>query len=218
MSDIDFIKLNTEAEKKFSTIINPNRKEFYDTFKDRCEMFGFRDPTITENLFKNPPELTFTAKNVKGDRLSTTYIEEDALVILRDIGLKEFCDELIHDFEEKELEGERVSKDFFFDDSELSRSQSAKADNGKLQLTLVPTGVIKAIARIRMYGNEKYHDPENWKTVEKERYRDAAYRHFLAYLEDPEGVDKESGLPHLWHLACNIAFLCEQEKKLHDFY
>jgi hypothetical protein len=35
---------------------------------------------------------------------------------------------------------------------------------------------------------------------------------FLAYLDDPAGVDEESGLPHLWHLACNIAFLCEMEK------
>ena len=42
---------------------------------------------------------------------------------------------------------------------------------------------------------------------------DAAFRHFLAYLDEPDGVDKESGLPHLWHLACNIAFLCEMEKK-----
>ena len=24
---------------------------------------------------------------------------------------------------------------------------------------------------------------------------------------------KESGFPHLWHLACNIAFLCEMEDK-----
>ena len=41
--------------------------------------------------------------------------------------------------------------------------------------------------------------------------RDAAFRHFVAYLDDPDGVDAESGLPHLWHLACNIAFLCEME-------
>lgn len=45
--------------------------------------------------------------------------------------------------------------------------------------------------------------------MEAVRYRDAAYRHWLAYLEDPASVDKESGLPHLWHLACNIAFLIE---------
>lgn len=89
--------------------------------------------------------------------------------------------------------------------------QTAKADAGKLRLTLVPRGIIRAIARIRMYGCDKYKDPENWRRVSVERYRDAAFRHFLAYLDDPAGVDSESGLPHLWHLACNIAFLCEME-------
>lgn len=90
--------------------------------------------------------------------------------------------------------------------------QSAKADAGKLQLTLVPRQIIRCIAVIRMYGNRKYHDPDNWRQVSKERYRDAAFRHFLAYLDDPSGRDAESGLPHLWHLACNIAFLCEMEE------
>jgi hypothetical protein len=90
--------------------------------------------------------------------------------------------------------------------------QYAKADAGKLQLTLVPRQIIRCIAVIRMYGNRKYHDPENWRQVSKERYRDAAFRHFLAYLDDPRGKDAESGLPHLWHLACNIAFLCEMEE------
>lgn len=90
-------------------------------------------------------------------------------------------------------------------------SQLAKADAGKLELCLVPRNIIRCIARVRMYGNQKYHDPENWRTVEVPRYRDALFRHLLAYLDDPQGVDEESGLPHLWHLACNVAFLCEME-------
>ena len=48
---------------------------------------------------------------------------------------------------------------------------------------------------------------DNWQKVEKQRYKDAAYRHFLAYLEDEDSIDEESGLLHLWHCACNIAFL-----------
>lgn len=35
----------------------------------------------------------------------------------------------------------------------------------------------------------------------------------LAYLDDPAGVDPESGIKHLKHLACNVAFLCEMEDK-----
>ena len=88
------------------------------------------------------------------------------------------------------------------------RRQEAKADAGKPRLTLVPRRILTDIARIREYGNAKYPEGgvDNWKQVEPERYRDAAFRHFVAYLDDPHGVDKESGLPHLWHLACNIAF------------
>lgn len=95
--------------------------------------------------------------------------------------------------------------------TDKKNDQKAKADAGKLQLTLVPRQIIRDIAAVRMYGNAKYGDPENWRQVSAERYRDAAFRHFLAYLDDPSGVDEESGLPHLSHLACNIAFLCEME-------
>lgn len=96
-----------------------------------------------------------------------------------------------------------------------SDSQTAKADYGKEELTLVPRRIIHDICAIRMYGNKKYPEggPDNWKQVEIERYRNATFRHFLAYLDDPQGKDKESGFPHLWHLACNIAFLCEMEDK-----
>lgn len=89
--------------------------------------------------------------------------------------------------------------------------QTAKTDYGKEDLTLVPTGIIHAIAAVRMFGMKKYKERDNWKRVEIERYRQAAYRHFLQYIENPQKPDGESGLPHLWHLACNIAFLIELE-------
>lgn len=91
-------------------------------------------------------------------------------------------------------------------------NQQIKADNGKPRLTLVPTKILTMIARVREYGVAKYGDKENWRKVEIERYRDAMYRHMIAYINDPTGVDEESGLPHLSHLACNVAFLCELEE------
>lgn len=94
--------------------------------------------------------------------------------------------------------------------------KEAKFDSGKPKLTLVPRQIIFDIAKVREYGVQKYKDPDNWKKVEIERYRDAAFRHFMAYLNNPYGVDDESGLPHLAHLACNIAFLCEMQKELYD--
>jgi hypothetical protein len=92
--------------------------------------------------------------------------------------------------------------------------QLIKADGGKPKLSLVPPQIIFDIAKVREYGCNKYPNggPNNWMLVEPERYRDAAFRHLLAYISDPQGVDEESGLPHLWHLACNVAFLCELEK------
>lgn len=89
--------------------------------------------------------------------------------------------------------------------------EEAKADNGKPKLSLVPRQIIFDIAKVREFGTKKYGDSENWRQVEVQRYRDAAFRHFMAYLDDPYGVDEESGLSHLSHLACNIAFLCEME-------
>lgn len=86
--------------------------------------------------------------------------------------------------------------------------QQAKADQGKPRPTLVPVSLIEAVTAIREYGCQKYHDSDNWRQVEPQRYRDALYRHWLAYLKG-EKNDPESGLPHLWHLACNAAFLIE---------
>ena len=87
--------------------------------------------------------------------------------------------------------------------------------NGSVNIEHVPIEIIRAIRETRLYGIRKYPDGgvDNWKTVEIERYRDAAFRHFLAYLDDPHGVDRESGLPHLWHLVTNLAFICEMEKE-----
>lgn len=96
--------------------------------------------------------------------------------------------------------------------ADIIGGDTAKDDAGKPRLSLVPRKIIWDIAAVREYGNKKYGDPNNWRKVEPERYRDAAYRHFMRYLDDPTGVDEESGLPHLWHLACNIAFLCEMEE------
>ena len=111
----------------------------------------------------------------------------------------------------KEKMYKQIHKDFPIDDSESSIT--AKSDTGKLQISLVPTEIIRAIARVRMYGNEKYHSPSNWTKVEARRYKDALMRHILEYLDDENAVDSESGLYALEHAACNIAFLIEMHRK-----
>ena len=99
--------------------------------------------------------------------------------------------------------------------------QTAKADAGKPKLTLVPRQIIWDIAKIREYGTAKYHnDPENWKRVEKQRYKDAAYRHFMAYLDDEKSVDEEASFFDDGKIPCilieNKIDLLSDEEKLND--
>lgn len=88
-------------------------------------------------------------------------------------------------------------------------SDNNKFDSGKLQIRHVPPQIIRDIAEIRMYGIEKYKDPENWKRVELDRYIDALLRHTLSFMEDTHSVDEESHKEHYKHMACNMAFICE---------
>lgn len=92
-------------------------------------------------------------------------------------------------------------------------TQFAKADNGKLRITLVPTQITRDIAEVRMYGDKKYHAPNNWVLVEMDRYVDALMRHLLAFIDDPYSVDEESGIPHYKHAACNMSFISEMMSK-----
>ena len=93
--------------------------------------------------------------------------------------------------------------------------QQAKSDAGKPHPSYVPVSLINAVMAVREHGNRKYGDPDNWKQVEPERYHQAMLRHILAAWNDPYKIDPESGLPHIAHVATNIAFLLEmkEEKK-----
>ena len=97
------------------------------------------------------------------------------------------------------------------DSKELASGEGweAKSDTGKPILSLVPKQIIYEIEKVRSFGVKKYKDPDNWKLVELERYHQALLRHTLAVWEDVQARDKESGLLHLSHIACNVAFLLE---------
>ena len=88
-------------------------------------------------------------------------------------------------------------------------SNMAKYDADKPRLDLVPPGIIEAVGIARNYGVKKYKDPDSWRQVEPERYVAALMRHLCQFLRDPNGKDPESGIPHLYHMACNVAFLVE---------
>lgn len=86
------------------------------------------------------------------------------------------------------------------------RNQEAKADKGKLMLELIPPETYIALGEILTYGANKYA-PNNWKTVEPARYIGALLRHLTAYMQDPQGIDEESGYSHIKHVLCNAMFL-----------
>lgn len=87
-----------------------------------------------------------------------------------------------------------------------------KSDADKPRWSLLMQGCAKAlagVAAVLTFGAKKYA-AHNWKQVEnnKERYRDALYRHLNA-IEGGELVDPESGLPHWDHVTCNALFLSQ---------
>jgi hypothetical protein len=92
-----------------------------------------------------------------------------------------------------------------------------KNDRGKPKLSLVPPEIQKGIAYVRDYGAAKYKNEDgtpnhdNWKEVDPpERWLDACLRHLTAYAWG-ENRDPESGLSHLAHAACSLAYLMERE-------
>lgn len=91
--------------------------------------------------------------------------------------------------------------------------QNAKQDSGKVEITLVPMDMVETAAVVRMFGCMKYPNggADNWKQVDVERYRNALFRHLFQYLREPYGIDRESGLPHWYHVTCNVAFITQKE-------
>jgi len=84
--------------------------------------------------------------------------------------------------------------------------EGKKFDEGKLRMDLIPPAAIYGLAKVLSYGSEKYGD-RNWeKGIDPGRIFAAAQRHLWAYWSG-EDTDEESGLSHLDHAACNIAFL-----------
>lgn len=61
-------------------------------------------------------------------------------------------------------------------------------------------------AEVITFGKNKYSE-DNWKkSTNTQNYINALIRHLMAYLQG-EDIDPESGISHLGHIGCNIAFL-----------
>jgi len=90
-----------------------------------------------------------------------------------------------------------------------------KHDESKRRMDLIPSSLGAAVARVLEFGANKYGD-NNWRKGLKWGRVYAALQRHLADFWDGNDLDSESGLPHLYHAACNIAFLIEFYEKRKD--
>ena len=89
----------------------------------------------------------------------------------------------------------------------ISPTNGVKFDNDKPQWSLLPFKALKEVVDVLTYGAKKYA-PDNWKKVPnaKQRYIDAGFRHFTAYVAG-EKLDNETGKSHLAHALCCLLYL-----------
>jgi hypothetical protein len=89
---------------------------------------------------------------------------------------------------------------------EADVEKGKKFDSGKPMIDLIVPEFIVGVAKILTMGAQKY-GLENWKNnLEYRRIYAAMQRHALAY-HTGEHYDKESGLNHMLHVACNAMFI-----------
>ncbi len=90
-----------------------------------------------------------------------------------------------------------------------------KHDESKRRMDLIPVSLLNGLAKVLEFGAKKYGD-NNWrKGLAWSRVYAALQRHLTDFWAG-EDIDPESRLPHLYHAACNLAFLIEYFEKNKD--
>jgi hypothetical protein len=96
------------------------------------------------------------------------------------------------------------------EDKALANGSAKKYDSGKLPWDLLPIEATEAMIQVLEFGATKY-DAHNWrKGFTYSRVSAAALRHLTSWMRG-EQTDPESGLSHLAHCMCCIAFLLTYE-------
>lgn len=86
--------------------------------------------------------------------------------------------------------------------------EAIRFNQDKTRYDLIPPEFIREVAEVFTFGANKY-TPDNWKGFtpeQQEEIKGSLLRHIYAYLEGEEN-DPESGLSHLAHAGCNLAFM-----------
>lgn len=81
-----------------------------------------------------------------------------------------------------------------------------KHDQDKSRVDLIDPEFLEGLGNVLRFGANKY-SPHNWRGgIKYSRLIGAAFRHLMA-LSKGEDMDAESGLGHVFHLACCVMFL-----------
>ena len=94
----------------------------------------------------------------------------------------------------------------------MTIGKGGKADRGKARYDLIPAEALEGMAQALTVGLDKYED-RNWEHgMDWGRVYGALQRHLWAWWGGEE-IDPESGLSHLHHAACCVAFLQTYEAR-----
>jgi hypothetical protein len=98
---------------------------------------------------------------------------------------------------------------------ESTEEKGVKFDSEKTCLELFPPVALEEISKVLTFGKKKY-GAHNWaKGIEWSRVIGACMRHLNAWRAGQD-VDSETGLSHIAHAGCCIAFLLHYEKYNRD--
>lgn len=89
---------------------------------------------------------------------------------------------------------------------------ATKFDAGKPPLGLISRTALEEEAKVMAFGVAKYGTHQWRGGMDFSRLMDACLRHVYAFA-DGEDLDKETGLSHLAHARCCLAFLLEYQGK-----
>lgn len=96
--------------------------------------------------------------------------------------------------------------------AEVPPLEGRKDDGGKARYDLIPPELLEATAAVLTFGAGKYGE-RNWeKGMKWGRPFAALMRHMWAWWRG-EKADPETGMSHLWHASCCIAFLIAFEQR-----
>ena len=93
-------------------------------------------------------------------------------------------------------------------------SEGTKYDVGKVRYELLPAEMLDGVSQVLTFGASKYDD-RNWeKGMLWSRVFGALMRHLWAWWNPLTlSEDEETGMSHLWHAGCCIAFLITYEAR-----